>query len=658
MKVLITGGAGFIGCNLADRLLSIGASVIIFDNFVRPGVEKNTLWLKKKYKKNLKIVKADVCDVHAINKWVKGTDVIYHLAAQVAVTTSVDNPRNDLNINVVGTFNVLEAARNQKKMPIVVYSSTNKVYGSLTNLKSIDYKKGINEEQNLDFHSPYGCCYSADTDILTQVGWKKFYDLDAGDKVLTYNMETKFAEYQKPTNHFSLQYKGKMYVQRNRRLKTCVTPNHKMLVSWDCNHNELEKPRLLEAQYIKGKPMAYLLGAELNNVKDKSFFNLPGIIPNIRYKHHFLSRKIRIEDWLRFFGWYIAEGHFHESKKTGNCTVTLTTKYRTEEALKVMRAIGLTPVVDDYHVVATSKQLCEYLRQFGKSHYKYIPLEIKNLSSGYLQILLQALLDGDGDKNSKNAWRYTTVSRRLADDVQEIAIKCGMSASIALDKQSFYRVYMSTTRTAQCNQGQDRSEWIDYNGWVYCVEVLNSTVMVRQNGHAYFSGNSKGSADQYTRDYYRIYGLPTVVFRQSCVYGEHQMGIEDQGWLAHFVIKALKNESINIFGDGKQIRDLLYVGDLIDVYLLAVKNIKHTQGQVFNIGGGAKNVISILGAIGLIERSLNKKIKLNFKDIRPGDQKIFISDNTKLKNILGFKVKTGYIQGLKTLIKWLQNQKL
>lgn len=324
MKALITGGAGFIGSNLAARLLLGGLKVIIFDNFSRDGVEKNISWLRKnKNSRNLKVIRGDVRSYKNVLKWVKGIDVVFHLAAQVAVTSSVADPREDFEINAGGTLNVIEAARLQKKMPVVIYASTNKVYGEL---KSVKIGKGITETQCLDFFSPYGC--------------------------------------------------------------------------------------------------------------------------------------------------------------------------------------------------------------------------------------------------------------------------------------------------------------------------------------------SKGAADQYVRDYARIYGLPTVVFRQSCIYGERQIGMEDQGWLAHFAIRALKNEPITIFGDGKQVRDLLYVDDLIDAYLVAVKNINKCRGEVFNIGGGSRNAVSLLKAISLIESKTKRKIKLNFGKVRPGDQKIFISDNAKLQKVLGFHIKTGYSQGLTNLITWLQNQNL
>lgn len=321
MKVLITGGAGFIGSNLARKLLKDNNNIVtIYDNFSRSGVEKNIKWLKKEDKfKKLKVIKGDVRDFIKIKKVIKGMDCVFHLAAQVAVTTSVSDPREDFEINVLGTLNVLEAVRELQQKTMVIYSSTNKVYGDL---KGVKIGQGVKESQNLDFHSPYGV--------------------------------------------------------------------------------------------------------------------------------------------------------------------------------------------------------------------------------------------------------------------------------------------------------------------------------------------SKGSADQYVRDYFRIYGIPTIVFRQSCVYGERQMGVEDQGWLAHFAIQALKGKPINIFGDGKQVRDLLYIDDLIDAYLLAVKKINKCQGEIFNIGGGIKNSISIINAISLIEKKLNTKITLNYHDTRPGDQKVFISDNSKLNKVLGFKIKTDYNKGLDKLLLWLR----
>src|SRR5881227_673504 len=113
-------------------------------------------------------------------------------------------------------------------------------------------------------------------------------------------------------------------------------------------------------------------------------------------------------------------------------------------------------------------------------------------------------------------------------------------------------------------------------------------------------GCSKGAADQYVLDYARTFGLPAVVFRMSCIYGLHQLGTEDQGWVAHFLIQALANSPLTIYGDGRQVRDILFVEDLVDAFLLAHQNIDALAGQAFNIGGGAGNTVSLLELLALI----------------------------------------------------------
>ncbi|MDO9347886.1 MAG: NAD-dependent epimerase/dehydratase family protein, partial [Anaerolineales bacterium] len=210
----------------------------------------------------------------------------------------------------------------------------------------------------------------------------------------------------------------------------------------------------------------------------------------------------------------------------------------------------------------------------------------------------------------------------------------------------------------QCNLDKDRSEWVDYDGMVYCVEVPNSVVMVRQNGRAYFSGNSKGAGDQYVRDYHRIYGLPTVVFRQSCIMGQSQFGVEDQGWLAWMVIAAVTGRQITIYGDGKQVRDVLHVDDLLNAYDAAIAKIETVKGQVFNIGGGPQNVISIWMEFGpLLERLLGKPIPVARGDWRPGDQRVYISDIRKAGRELGWRPKIGVEEGVGRLFEWVRENK-
>jgi CDP-paratose 2-epimerase len=333
---LITGGAGFIGSNYVHRLLKRGEKVTIFDNFVRAGAPRNLAWLKKEFGENaFEVIVGDIRDADRIAEAAKGVDVIVHLASQVAVTTSVTNPREDFEVNALGTFNVLEAARLSGKKPIVLYSSTNKVYGGMDDVEVVedetrwhykDLKYGASEEQPLDFHSPYGC--------------------------------------------------------------------------------------------------------------------------------------------------------------------------------------------------------------------------------------------------------------------------------------------------------------------------------------------SKGTGDQYVRDYYRIYDIPTVVLRQSCIYGPRQFGVEDQGWLAWMLIAAVTGKPLTIFGDGKQVRDVLHVDDLLNAYDLAIAKIDIAKGQVYNMGGGVGNVLAIWSEFGpMIERLLGRKMEVARGDWRPGDQKVFYADYRKAERELGWKPQINLEDGIERLFQWVQENK-
>lgn len=335
MKIFITGGAGFIGSNVAKFYLKKGDEVTIFDNLSRLGSQNNVKWLKT-IKGKLKIVKGEVrTDFALLKKEIDNTDIVFHFAAQVAVTSSVINPREDFEINALGTFNVLEAVRLSKNKPILLYSSTNKVYGEMKEIPVKELKTkyvftnlpyGVSEKQILDFHSPYGC--------------------------------------------------------------------------------------------------------------------------------------------------------------------------------------------------------------------------------------------------------------------------------------------------------------------------------------------SKGVADQYVRDYSRIYGLKTVVFRQSCIYGPRQFGVEDQGWVAWFIIALSLGKKISIYGNGKQVRDLLYISDLVHAYDLAIKNIDKTAGQIYNIGGGQKNSISIWWDFApILEKLFKRKISPKFSDWRPGDQPIFVSDCRKAKNDFGWEPKVTTSVGIQKLYEWVSNNK-
>lgn len=166
-------------------------------------------------------------------------------------------------------------------------------------------------------------------------------------------------------------------------------------------------------------------------------------------------------------------------------------------------------------------------------------------------------------------------------------------------------------------------------------------------------GCSKGTADQYVRDYGRIYGIPTVVFRMSCQFGPRQFGNEDQGWVAHFVIAAGKGVGLNIYGDGKQVRDILYIEDLVRAFRMALENISVTQGKIYNIGGGRENTISLLELVEILEKLSGAKMPLTFADWRPGDQKVYISDIRKACAEFGWKPANTKQQGVAKLYQWV-----
>jgi CDP-paratose 2-epimerase len=166
-------------------------------------------------------------------------------------------------------------------------------------------------------------------------------------------------------------------------------------------------------------------------------------------------------------------------------------------------------------------------------------------------------------------------------------------------------------------------------------------------------GCSKGAAEQYVLDYARSYGLPTVVFRMSCIYGPHQFGTEDQGWLAHFLIRAIENETITIYGDGKQVRDVLHVDDLVNAFLLAQQHISAVRGQAFNIGGGPQNTISLIELVSLIEEITGDAPKVNFDQWRQADQRFYVSDFRRFTKATGWTPKVSVREGVSRLHQWL-----
>ena len=165
-------------------------------------------------------------------------------------------------------------------------------------------------------------------------------------------------------------------------------------------------------------------------------------------------------------------------------------------------------------------------------------------------------------------------------------------------------------------------------------------------------GCSKGAGDQYVRDYARIYGLKTVVLRQSCIYGTRQFGIEDQGWVAWFTIATVLGKNITLYGDGKQVRDVLWVEDLVRLYRLCIDNIETARGQVYNAGGGPNFTMSLLELLGFLGDLNGKPVPTASADWRPGDQRVFVADIHKIERDLGWTPTVSPADGVRKLWEW------
>lgn len=170
-------------------------------------------------------------------------------------------------------------------------------------------------------------------------------------------------------------------------------------------------------------------------------------------------------------------------------------------------------------------------------------------------------------------------------------------------------------------------------------------------------GCSKGVADQYVLDYAKSYGIPTAVLRMSCIYGPRQFGTEDQGWVAHFLIRALAGEPITIFGDGNQVRDILHVSDTVAAYRAVMAKIDRFHGRAFNLGGGPQNAVSLNVVLGEISRVLHRDVKVYHADPRIGDQRYFVADTRRMRSATGWQAKMDWREGLRDLAEWLQKNR-
>ncbi|PIW35000.1 MAG: hypothetical protein COW25_01415 [Candidatus Nealsonbacteria bacterium CG15_BIG_FIL_POST_REV_8_21_14_020_37_12] len=722
--VLITGGCGFIGTNAADFYLKKGCKVVSFDNLSRAGAKENLKWLKKQGG-NLVFVKGDIRDEKKLLETFKKykPDLVAHLAAQTTMVTSVTNPREDFEINALGTFNVLEALRKSSPKATILYSS----------------------------------CFDEKTKAVTIDGIKKHNEIKERDKVLSINPKTGNIEI-KPVEEVIIQhYRGPMLYFKGKRYEFFVTPNHRILYQHD-NDNRPTNFSFKPASEM-AKRFQFFLPKGKWRGKNEEYINLieKAGNPDLIWNRKNLLSVMRTEDLFYLMGIYIGDGSLNLVVKkyptrTGLSKVeyiemarnSSTGRFMSTEEIggkigakeevisfgygiffdipendkcrekveDVLKSSGIS-----YHayknehngqsrIYFTSKILFNIFSQCGHdAKEKRIPAWMLEYSPKYLQYLFQGLLDSDGD--GKVAFR--TTSKSLVRDFIELCTKLSYDLSLReghaqgnIDGRKIEGDYydFNISRTPRLAFRKNTS-WINYDGIVWCLKVKdNENFLVERNGKFVFSGNtnkvygemldipvvekkerydyknirgisenypldfcgpygcSKGTGDQYTIDYARIYGLNTVVFRQSGIYGPHQFGIEEQGWLAWFCNALLFDKPVTIFGDGKQVRDVLYIDDLLRAFDLAFKNIKKTRGKAYNIGGGPNFSLSIWELFEILEKLSGKKFNYKFGPWRPGDQKIYISDISKAKKDFGWQPLASPEEGVKKLYNWVSKNKV
>jgi len=350
-------------------------------------------------------------------------------------------------------------------------------------------------------------CYSDDTEILTDQGWKLFKDLDKSELVATLNPNLNTIEYQKPIGYNNFNYYGDVYNFDNKRIDFCVNTGHKLFVGvgdsyYKCKNSEfnlIPVEKAIEYKFLKFKRNGEWDGSDI------PYFELPSVpYNNDRYKGYGEVIKIPMVDWLRFFGIWLAEGDLGRQKDKYSYQVRLSISNDKDRKTVMSWCDKLGMGVIEYKrwLIISSKQLYSYLDQFGKAHDKWIPSSIKNLKSKYLQVLFESMMFGDGDKRG---YRYTTVSDKLADDFSEVCFKLGKSCIKKFDNtqsisgfknNGVYRIYIADSYNEPVIANTLTVN--NYIGNLYCVEVPKyHIVYVRRNGKAHWSGNTYGERLEY-----------------------------------------------------------------------------------------------------------------------------------------------------------------
>lgn len=647
--ILVTGANGYIGNGITQRLLNKGHKVIGIDN------DQKIKWLKelksvsaidtlnnkseaiKKIWSDYEFFNIDIYKKpNELRKIFEkyDFDTIINLAQMPSAPYSqIDLKHASWTIqnNTIGTLNILWLMK--EFCPDAHFIEIESMGTFMPHINT-DIPEGLFQfEYNGRTSEPclfpkqsgsfYHSCYSDDTEVLTENGWKFFKDLSKDEKIATLNKEKNLLEYQIPTNHFEYDFDGELISLKNRSIDLLITDNHKIFEH--TNHeSELKNWRLTEVKDLYGCNLCLRKNVDNFDGEEIEYFVLPECEINMGKYNKIEEKKfIPMDEWLSFFGWYISEGSLYKNRicipqqKEQNFAEIEKCLSIFDRKVQINRHLGK---IKGFTI--KNRQLVEYLKQFGLSSDKFIPKWIKKLDKKSLKILFDSLMKGDGwvdDKSKKYKGMYYTNSKQLADDVQEICLKLGYSVTLnKLNRgKNEFTVSITENKTTQITQTKNNfSHWgkEKYKGKIYCLEVPNDIMMVRRNGKSVWCGNSK-LFNTYLNDCAnRWWNLKSTIINQGVVYGNYTDEIKESRIHSHlsvdecmgtcvnrFIVQAMLNHPLTVYGNGQQKRGYLSLNDSVQCLELFVNNppeigemrIINQLDEIFTINEIADKIIEV-----------------------------------------------------------------
>lgn len=655
-SILITGNAGLLGANLANWILENHPEyeVVGIDNLFGGYVE-NVDDRVVFYKRELSFDSlTDIFDKHEF-------EYVFHLAAYAAEGLSPFMRKFNYSNNVLSTVNIINECI-KHKVKRLIYTSSMSVYGwglergrvfceddrpepidpyAISKYACEMDIKVAGEQHGLDWCiiRPHNC-YSDDTEILTENGWKLFSELSNGEKVLTLNPNTLTMEYNEPTEYHKYFVDDYLYNFHTKGLDIMVTGDHNMVTRTSAK-NKIQK---IAAKEIYENPEKYYYyetlksarGIESGACEDIVIPEVPDSMGRSMNNQHQNggNKVIKAEDWFEFLGWYISEGCCY--KTPSNYVVAITqyekcNKENCERIKSVIERMGFNYYVNDNDIKIHSKQLYAFLKSLfpeGGAHNKHIPREYLCYSKEYLMNLYDTLMSGDGDSNGT---RYSTASKRLANDFSELLLKIGKCGSIFKeenDGKTIYRVHICKNTNPSFGDMYTKKlncDKVRYEGYVYDITVPNHIIYVRRNGKSCWGSNCYGIKQNIWDKYRNVLGI----------------------WM----YQTLNNTPMTIYGDGEQTRAFSYIADCLQPFWNAAV-LPEASKQIINVGGergysineAADTLCKITGYNNVEHREARHEVKYA------------VPSPEKSKRLLGYKQNTSLEEGLAKMWEWAKAQ--